>query len=138
MPADMHAAAARIAHQARRWRWERRASWTVATAMVALGAWLLSGNVAITITAAVLPLLAALWTERTRPITALTVARHLDRTVPALEESSTLLLDPLEHGEVLERMQRRRIASAFADVGALPRLAAPSTRMAVLGGGVCL
>ena len=44
------------------------------------------------------------------------VARHLDRTVPELEESAALLLVPEDSLATLDRLQQRRVRAAFERV----------------------
>lgn len=135
---DPTSAALRIARLARRWRRERWAAWVAAAACLAAAAWLISGIAALTAVAALVPLVGALANHRRRPINPVTVARHLDRTVSTLEESAALLLDGDGIGDPLQRMQRRRAAAAFAEVAVVPRLRAPTTRMAVLVCSACL
>ncbi len=63
-----------------------------------------------------------LWRERRRRVTANLVARHLDRTVPALEDSAELLLSPPETLTFVGRLERRRVESAIGGIGSLPPL----------------
>jgi hypothetical protein len=58
------------------------------------------------------------------------VARHLNRTVPALEESAHLLLAPPEALGALERLQRERIEARLSGLDTAPRL---PTRGLLLG-----
>jgi hypothetical protein len=53
---------------------------------------------------------------------ALAVARHLNRTVPALEESADLLLLPMEDLSPLERLQRDRVGRRLAALAPPPHL----------------
>ena len=53
------------------------------------------------------------WVRR-KGIDAALIAAHLDRTVPALEESTGLLLRPSESLRLLERLQQRRALEAFS------------------------
>jgi hypothetical protein len=54
-------------------------------------------------------MLAAWLAERQWPVDARTLARHLDRTLPELEESATLLLDPPGLRGTLVELQRARV-----------------------------
>ncbi|MFQ5676858.1 MAG: DUF4175 family protein, partial [bacterium] len=49
-------------------------------------------------------------------ISSLTIAHHLNRTIPELEESCELLLKPEGNSSVLEKMQRKRTLSAFSSL----------------------
>ena len=59
-------------------------------------------------------LLVRLATSRPWRLTPVQLSRHLDRTVPALEESSALFLRPSEQLTLLERLQSQRIDRALA------------------------
>ncbi len=59
-----------------------------------------------------LGLVAAWLEERQSPVDGRTVARHLDRVLPELEESATLLLDDPAPG-ALARLQRKRVERHF-------------------------
>jgi hypothetical protein len=61
-----------------------------------------------------------LW--RRGPVGALAVARHLNRTMPALEESADLLLIPVENLCPLERLQRERVERRLDALTPGPRL----------------
>ena len=109
-------------------RWRRR--WTV-VALLAAGA---SGSFVAAITRAlwhgaglapgtVAALVVGLTLLRRRGgVNARTVARHLNRTIPALEESAELLLVPETALAPLERLQRRRLEQRLAALAAPPRL----------------
>jgi len=107
---------ARIESLAREWR----IRWYVA--LTALGASLAVLGAAfalptvVTALAIILALGAAHW--RRPRVDAEIVARHLDRTFPALEESATLLIAPDGALTAVERVQRGRAERAFA---ALPQ-----------------
>lgn len=77
---------------------------------------------------------------RRRRVDALAIARHLNRTVPALEESTDLLVRAPDNLSPVERMQRARVERtlrALLPVPALPsrglRLAAGYAAIALLG-----
>ncbi len=71
----------------------------------------------------------AAWVIRSRPVTEHTVAAHLDRVMPELEESATLLLG---HNEaVLARLQRARVRAALTAAQPEP-LPVPGARTALL------
>lgn len=60
--------------------------------------------------------LAAAWAlalRLARPVSAAVVARHLDRVVPELEESSELLLHDENTLPLLDRLERRRVSRAL-------------------------
>jgi hypothetical protein len=91
---------------------------------VTVGLWLPRGAVAAGVLAAA-ALGSWLWRRRGR-VTALAVARHLNRTVPALEESADLLLVVDTALTPLERLQRDRVArtlGALVQPPPLPRQA---------------
>jgi Domain of unknown function (DUF4175) len=60
-----------------------------------------------------LGIMAAMATDRFRRINADTVAQHLDRVLPELEESAGLLLAPLESLGSLARLQRARLSDRW-------------------------
>jgi hypothetical protein len=60
------------------------------------------------------------------------IARHLNRTVPAVEESADLLIGPDATLSPLERLQRARVAHRLQRLDPPPRL--PLGQMAVAGG----
>ncbi|HSD30706.1 MAG TPA: DUF4175 family protein [Gemmatimonadales bacterium] len=60
------------------------------------------------------------------------IARHLDRTVPAAEESAELLIGPDAPLSPLERLQRERVERRLRQLDRPPRL--PFRRMAIAGG----
>ncbi len=59
---------------------------------------------------------------RRRRVDTLTIARHLNRVVPALEESADLLLLPVAGLSPLERLQRTRVERTLSGLVELPRL----------------
>lgn len=101
--------------------WRRR--WTIAAAAAVLATILLGR--AITgrlIWGLVAGLVAAAWWWRLRrPVDARAVARHLNRTQPALEESAELLARDEATLSTVERLQRERTQAAFTRLGD-PRL----------------
>lgn len=60
------------------------------------------------------------------------IARHLNRTVPAAEESAELLIGPDATLSPLERLQRARVERRLQQLDPPPRL--PLGRMAIAGG----
>ncbi|HEY6108904.1 MAG TPA: DUF4175 family protein, partial [Gemmatimonadales bacterium] len=60
------------------------------------------------------------------------IARHLNRTVPAAEESADLLIGPDARLSPLERLQRERVERRLLQLDRPPRL--PLRRMAIAGG----
>jgi hypothetical protein len=60
------------------------------------------------------------------------IARHLNRTVPAAEESAELLIGPDATLSPLERLQRERVERRLRQLDRPPRL--PLRRMAIAGG----
>jgi hypothetical protein len=123
---------ARLRGLARRWRAQRFLAWLAATTCLVTASVLLSRSLPLAIGVAVLSGIGALLTDRTRPITPDTVARHLDRVAPTLEESATLLLDLPDTGDALQRIQRRRAAVALQSIDSVPGLAIPTTRTTVI------
>lgn len=113
-----------------RWARGRRRRWTVVAALSAGATGLLAGVATRPWlhSLAVLPGLVAavgLWfvvRRRRRRVTALAVARHLNRTVPALEESADLLLAADETLGPLERLQQERVRRRLEALIAPPRL----------------
>jgi hypothetical protein len=81
---------------------------------------ILVGGVAVTAMAAVVHT----YFTRAARISPETIALHLDRTVPAMEESAELLLIPENQLSLVATLQRARITKNFADLDAsrfLPR-----------------
>ena len=70
---------------------------------------------------------------RLRPVTSRTIAAHLDRAVPGLEESTSLLLSA--DTSVLARLQRRRVADYMSGAPALPAIPSRTNRYALLTAG---
>ncbi|HEU4699090.1 MAG TPA: hypothetical protein VFS40_07920 [Gemmatimonadales bacterium] len=131
---------ARLEGLARRWR-RRRA---LGYALVALAAGLAVGvgsgalpgwgvplRLALAAAASLGIGLAALRRARRQPVSAASVARHLDRAIPALEDSATLLLADEASLGTVARLQRRRAAEALAAAEPLPPLPQRSFARAV-------
>ncbi|MEO8227534.1 MAG: hypothetical protein ABI637_08885, partial [Gemmatimonadota bacterium] len=57
---------------------------------------------------------AAVLLARRNPVTGLTVARHFNRTIPAVEESADLLLVHPDDLPLLDALERRRVASVLS------------------------
>ncbi|MDX2192612.1 MAG: DUF4175 family protein, partial [Gemmatimonadales bacterium] len=70
-----------------------------------------------------------------RAVDATTVARHLDRALPDLEESTTLLLADEASLEPVARLQRQRIAARLAAHAVLPPLPHATWRRSVIAAG---
>lgn len=68
---------------------------------------------------------------RRRRVDALVIARHLNRTVPALEESADLLVRAPEALSAVERMQRTRVERVLGDLSPETRLPARGLRLAL-------
>jgi hypothetical protein len=66
----------------------------------------------------------SLFTRHRAEITATALARHLNRTVPALEESAELLLDAPDSLRPLARLQRQRVVGVLASEASPPLLPA--------------
>lgn len=75
---------------------------------------------------------------RRQRVDALVIARHLNRTVPALEESSDLLLRAPEQLSPIERMQRARAERTLRDLLPEPELPSRGRRLAATYAGVAL
>lgn len=76
---------------------------------------------------------AAAWlTERSMPVNGRTVARHLDRAVPELEESATLLLAPAGSLGSLAELQRARVERRWDSLKARATLPHSDLRRAML------
>jgi len=117
-------------------RWQRR--WAAAATLAGVATGLLVGVVtgpvlhqlgAIAGVLAALGMVAWVLWRRGR-VGTLAVARHLNRTVPALEESADLLLLPLEDLSPLERLQRERVGRRLAALAPPPRLPMRGTYLA--------
>jgi len=67
---------------------------------------------------------------RRRRVDALAIARHLNRVVPALEESAELLLIPEAGLSPLERLQRTRVERTLRGLAQLPSLPKRALRLA--------
>ncbi len=117
-------------------RWHQR--WTLAVGLVAIATAALVAVVATRVFD-VQPLLPALgaaagvlvvarW-RRPRVDTAL-VARHLNRTLPAVEESADLLAVPLDELSPLARLQRARVEARLGRLTAPPALPARAVQAA--------
>jgi hypothetical protein len=93
--------------------WRRR--WALAVGAVVIGVALagLANELSMPITLAAMSLVVALASWRRPKVDATTVATHLDRTCPSLEESTTLLLIPPGGLSAMERVQRQRAERAF-------------------------
>ena len=141
----MTAPALFLAGLARRYRLERTAARVVSgcAAGVALAGLLHyagAGNRGILLglaTGLALGLLLAWAGEHQGPVTSHTVAQHLNRVLPELEESATLLVNPPAVTAALARLQQQRVVRRFDPARA--RAALPRTelsRAAVVGGAL--
>lgn len=72
----------------------------------------------------------AVYQLRRRPLGTSEVAEHLNRTIPAAEESAQLLLAEASTLTLLERLQRQRVSAALAVTG--PQQPLPDARRAAL------
>jgi hypothetical protein len=118
-------------------RWHER--WTLAVGVVAIATAALAAVVAARVFALqpVIPalvatagiLVVARW-RQPRVDTAV-LARHLNRTLPAVEESADLLAVPLDELSPLERLQRARVEARLERLTELPALPARALTLAV-------
>ena len=118
-------------------RWQLR--WTLAVGVVAVATAALAAVLAARVfdLQPVLPALAAAagvlvvarWRQPRVDIAVL--ARHLNRTLPAVEESADLLALPLDELSPLERLQRARVEARLGRLTELPALPARALTMAV-------
>ena len=125
-------------------RW--RARWTVTVALVAAATGALIAVVAVRIMdvppvlpallAAAAVLAAARWRRPT--IDARLLARHLNRTLPAVEESADLLTLELDELSPLERLQRTRVETRLGRLTELPALPARALKTAAWYGAAAL
>lgn len=125
------------------WRRQRLAAWGSAVAACALFGAALGVRVGLAplIGAMLTGAVAAAWAVRVvraRPITALTVAEHADRMLPALEESTTLLLAEPEALLFLARVQQQRVAAALLAADRIPMLPHASARLAARAAGLAI
>lgn len=117
-------------------RWQLR--WTIAIALVATATALVAAVFATRVfdVEPVLPALVVLaivlvvaWWRRP-PVDARVLARHLNRTLPAVEESADLLVLPLDALSPLEQLQRARVESRLARLTEPPAVPARALRLA--------
>ncbi|MGE5143756.1 MAG: hypothetical protein ACM3OA_10000 [Acidobacteriota bacterium] len=109
-----------------RWHWR----WTMAALVTAVATAALAAVITLrlfdlppvlpALSAAALVLGVARW--RRPHVDTRVLARHLNRTIPAAEESADLLALPLEQLSPLERLQRARVEARLGRLTELPRL----------------
>lgn len=87
--------------------------------------------------AAGLALALILW-RRYRPVDALVIARHLNRTVPTVEESADLLLQPAAALPAVQQLQRARVERVLNNMIPEPTLPSRLLRLAAGYAGVAL
>jgi hypothetical protein len=80
--------------------------------------------------------LTAWWTDWLHPVNAVMAARHLDRLLPDMEESSALLLAPAGTLGTLAELQRRRIAARWDPTRARATLPHVRLRRAAIVGAL--
>lgn len=117
-------------------RWHAR--WTIATAIVAAASGAVTGAAATrllsiapalpALLAAALVLVVARW--RRPKVDVRVLARHLNRTLPAVEESADLLAQSRDELSPLERLQRVRIETRLGRLTELPALPARALTLA--------
>jgi hypothetical protein len=78
---------------------------------------------------------AAAWWNRRHRAGPLEVARHLDRTLPAVEESAELILADPAALSLLPRLERARVDRAIAAAAPLPVPPDRAGRLALAAGG---
>ncbi|MEO6066526.1 MAG: hypothetical protein ABJB33_04370 [Gemmatimonadota bacterium] len=119
-------------------RWNRR--WSIAAA--ALGLSIATCGLALRLPplyALLIGLGAGVLLIRRRPrVDATLIARHFDRTFPALEESTALLLVPPSGLSAMERAQQARAASAFTLLPATLKLPGRPIRLLWILSGACI
>jgi len=125
-------------------RWQRR--WAMAVGLVAAAAAALTGALATRLlhveplvpafVIASLIVVTAVW--RRRPVDARTLARHLNRILPAVEESADLLVVPEGDLAPLERLQRTRVEARLARLAEPPKLPARGLAVAAMSAGAAL
>jgi hypothetical protein len=125
------------------WRRQRLSAWGSAVAACALLGAALGTRVGMhpAIAAGAGGVVMAIWAFnqiRARPITARTVAEHADRTVPAVEESATLLLTDDDTLPFIAKVQRGRVADALLAAESIPRLPHASARLAAQAAAIAL
>ena len=118
-------------------RWHRR--WAIAAGLTAAATAVLAAVVAARVldlqpllpalVAAALVLVVARW--RRPRVDAGVLARHLNRTLPAVEESADLLAMPLESLAALERLQRARVEARLSRLAELPAVPARALTAAI-------
>ena len=88
--------------------------WAIGVVLFRLTSWQASAAVTAGWTAALVTL-AILWIRRP-PLTRSSVARHLNRTLPSVQESADLLIDDPEDLSLLARLQRARVDDALSSI----------------------
>nr|MBA2628052.1 hypothetical protein [Gemmatimonadales bacterium] len=78
-------------------------------------------------------LVAAAWFDRRHRVTASHVARHFDRTIPAVEESAELLLEDESKLTPVERLERKRVDAALCTAALPPLPDRTASRFATAG-----
>jgi hypothetical protein len=125
-----------------RWHWR----WTMAALVAAVATAVLAAVIALrlfdlppvlpALSAAALVLGVARW--RRPHVDTRVLARHLNRTIPAVEESADLLALPLEQLSPLERLQRTRVEARLGRLTELPRLPVRALKAAAWYGAAAL
>lgn len=87
--------------------------------------------------AAAVVVLAVRW-NRARPAGPVEVARHLDRTVPSLEESTDLVLDERSDAPLVTRLERTRVERALAAIAPVELPPDRASRSAIIAGAVAV
>lgn len=124
-------------------RWRRTAAWGLAVVSSAAAAWRIGDRIGVTpiATSLVVAMITAAFAVRIfrrRPIGTFTLVEHLNRSVPALEESAALLTRDPTGLSALERLQRARTIAAWQATASRPMLALPSAGTALLVAGAAL
>ncbi len=128
-------------HRAQRWRrhrhFERILTSTAIAGLAAATVIRFSGLGAAVIGAVVVAAAWYLLGRNTARVTAASVAAHLDRVCPALEESASLWLRDPATLSVLERMQLQRVDAAWAGLPERTHVGAPDVRTLRASGLIC-
>jgi hypothetical protein len=125
-------------------RWQRR--WALAVGLVTAAAAALTAALATRVlhleplapALVIGGLVVVIAVRRRRPVDARTLARHLNRTLPAVEESADLLALPEADLSPLERLQRARVEARLARLAEPPKLPTRGLAVAAMWAGAAM